>query len=84
MIKEAETKRNGSETDSRFSLGSARPLARRYLVGVSMSERRVVLPGAVGGPVLIHGGGGRSFAQQAALCRKASTQVIGKHIAAKI
>lgn len=84
MIKEAETKRNGAETDSRFSLVSACPLAQRYLVGVSMSERRVVLPRAVGGPVLIHGGGGRSFAQQAALCRKASTQVIGNMSQQKI
>lgn len=34
-----------------------------YLVGVSMSECRVVLAGAVGGPVFVHGGGGRGFVQ---------------------
>lgn len=39
-----------------------------YLIGVCMSERCVVLAGAVGGPVFIHGWGGRGFIEQAALC----------------
>lgn len=42
----------------------------RYLVGVSVCERRVVLARAVGGPVLVHGGGGRGLVQEAALCRR--------------
>lgn len=35
----------------------------RYLVGVSVCERCVVLAGAVAGPILVHGGGGRGFVQ---------------------
>lgn len=38
-------------------------LCVHYLVGVSMCERCVVLAGAVGGPVFVHGGGGRGFVQ---------------------
>lgn len=53
----------------RHSRHSASPGSRGpYLVGVGVRERRVVLAGAVGGPVLVHGGGGRGFVQQAALC----------------
>lgn len=42
----------------------------RYLVGVSVRERRVVLPGAVARPVFVHGGSGRGFVQEAAFCRR--------------
>lgn len=41
----------------------------RYLVGVSMCERRVVLAGAVRGPVFVHSGRGRGLVQQTALWR---------------
>lgn len=34
-----------------------------YLVGVGVSECRVVLARTVGGPVFVHGGGGRGFVQ---------------------
>lgn len=38
-------------------------LCVHYLVGVSMCKRCVVLARAVGGPVFVHGGGGRGFVQ---------------------
>lgn len=40
-----------------------------YLVGVRVSERRVILARTVGGSVFVHGGGGRGFVQETALCR---------------
>lgn len=46
-----------------------------YLVGVCMSERCVVLAGAVGGPVFIHGWGGWGFIEQAALCGRGRERI---------
>lgn len=50
------------------SVGASLCVCVCYLIGVCMSERRVVLAGAVGGPVFVHGRGGRGFIEQAALC----------------
>lgn len=46
------------------------PIAKYYLVSISMCERSVILARAIGGPVFVHGGGGRGFVHQAALCRR--------------
>lgn len=38
-------------------------VGENYLVGVRVSERRVILARAVGGSIFVHGGGGRGFVQ---------------------